>query len=71
LGNGKRSVEVLSTVMSGFIFLPDYWSVLMEDYRRGKACRNIAQWDFQELMTHDLEILRGYIFRKTIIQGMG
>jgi ubiquinone biosynthesis protein Coq4 len=64
LGNGKRSVEVLSTVMSGFIFLPDYWSVLMEDYRRGKTCRNIAHWDFQELMTKDLEILRGIIFKK-------
>jgi ubiquinone biosynthesis protein Coq4 len=65
LGNGKRSIEVLSTVMSGFIFLPDYWSVLMEDYRRGKACRNIAHWDFQKLMTKDLEILRGVVFKKT------
>jgi hypothetical protein len=56
LGNGKQSIEVLSTVMSGFIFLPDY--------RRGKTCRNIAHWDFQELMTKDLEILRSIIFKK-------
>jgi ubiquinone biosynthesis protein Coq4 len=64
LGNGKRSVEVLSTVLSGFVFLPDYWSVLIQDYRRGKACRAISNWDFQVLMTQDLEILRGVIYKK-------
>ena len=67
LGNGKRSVEVFSTVLSGFVFLPDYWSDLMQHYRRGKACRNIAKWDFQFLMREDAEILRGVIF-KTIEQ---
>jgi ubiquinone biosynthesis protein Coq4 len=65
LGNGKRSIEVLSTVLSGFVFLPDYWSVLIQDYRRGKACRNISNWDFQVLMTKDLEILRGVVYKKT------
>jgi ubiquinone biosynthesis protein Coq4 len=65
LGNGKRSIEVLSTVMSGFIFLPDYWSVLIQDYHRGKACRNISNWDFQVLMTRDLELLRGVVYKKT------
>jgi ubiquinone biosynthesis protein Coq4 len=64
LGNGKRSVEVFSTVLSGFVFLPDYWSDLMQHYRRGKACRNIAKWDFQFLMREDVDILRGVIFKK-------
>jgi ubiquinone biosynthesis protein Coq4 len=65
LGNGKRSLEVFSTVMSGFIFLPDYWSVLIQDYRTGKTCRNISNWDFQGLMTKDLELLRGIVFRRS------
>jgi ubiquinone biosynthesis protein Coq4 len=64
LGNGKRSLEVFSTVMSGFIFLPDYWSVLIQDYRTGKTCRDISNWDFQGLMTKDLELLRGIVFRR-------
>jgi ubiquinone biosynthesis protein Coq4 len=64
LGNGKRSIEVLSTVLSGIVFLPDFWSILFQDYRRGKACRDISQWDFQGLMTKDLEILRGVVYRK-------
>jgi ubiquinone biosynthesis protein Coq4 len=65
LGNGKRSIEVLSTVMSGILFLPDYWSVLIQDYRKGKACRNISNWDFQGLMTKDLELLRRVVYNKT------
>jgi ubiquinone biosynthesis protein Coq4 len=65
LGNGKRSLEVFSTVMSGFIFLPDYWSVLIQDYRTGKTCQNISNWDFQGLMTKDLELLRGIVFRRS------
>jgi ubiquinone biosynthesis protein Coq4 len=64
LGNGKRSLEVFSTVMSGIIFLPDYWSVLIQDYRTGKTCRDISNWDFQGLMTKDLELLRGIVFRR-------
>ncbi len=64
LGNGKRSIEVLSTVLSGLVFLPDYWSVLIQDYRLGKQCQNITNWDFPNLMTHDLELLRGMVFKK-------
>jgi ubiquinone biosynthesis protein Coq4 len=65
LGNGKRSIEVFSTALSGIIFLPDYWSVLIQDYRSGKACRNISNWDFQSLMTKDLELLKNVVYKKT------
>ena len=61
LGNGKRSVEVFSTVMAGFVFLPEYWGDLMSHYRKGKACRNISHWDFHALMTENTELLRGVI----------
>ncbi len=63
-GNGKRSIEVFSTVLSGFIFLPEYSMDLIRHYRLGKTGCNISNWDFQGLMTNDLELLRGRIYQK-------
>jgi ubiquinone biosynthesis protein Coq4 len=62
LGNGKYSIEVINTVLVSLFLLPDYWDDLFQHYRKGRACKKMAHWDFRYLMHENTEILRGIIF---------
>ena len=64
LGNGKYSFEVINTVLVSLFLLPDYWGDLFQHYRRGKACRKMAHWDFRYLMHENTDLLRSIIFNQ-------
>jgi hypothetical protein len=62
LGNGRWTLETLSTVWVSLWVLPDYWRDLWAHYRRGKAAQACSDWDFRFLMREKTAILRGIIF---------
>jgi ubiquinone biosynthesis protein Coq4 len=63
LGNGKYSLEVVNTILASLILLPDYWPNMLQHYRKGRACRSIAKWDFRYLMYEKTAILRGILYK--------
>ena len=64
LGNGKRSFEVINTVLVSLFLLPDYWGDLFKHFKRGRTCKCMVHWDFRYLMHENTEILRGIIFNQ-------
>ena len=51
LGNRHISFPVLSTVLYGFVTMPEYWSLFRKAFRRGRACRPIENWKWFEILT--------------------
>jgi ubiquinone biosynthesis protein Coq4 len=64
VGNGKISPFGLATTIFTGLVMPDRWSDFSFHYKRGKAARSIANWDFKELLNENFEDLRSYIFNR-------
>jgi ubiquinone biosynthesis protein Coq4 len=54
-GNGRRTTDVLGTVLSAMILLPDCWSELLHHYRMGKAYKKFIDWDYGNMLLVDTE----------------
>ncbi len=42
----------------GMVFLPELWSVLVADWKRGQVAQRISKIDWKSLLKEDLSILR-------------
>ena len=66
IGNGKSSPFTLSTAIFSGTILPEQLQRFRYEYRRGKAARSIAKWDFLELLDEPIEEVRRLIFRQPV-----
>lgn len=64
MGNGKRSPFTVGTALFAGLILPEHWRFFKMQYRRGKAARSVAKWDFKALLNDPTRDLIAYIFRQ-------
>ncbi|MBQ4822208.1 Coq4 family protein [Aquimarina sp. MMG016] len=58
LGNGKRSLYLLSVIFLGTLLYPDKLKLFRKAYRTGKAAYTFHQLDYQKLLHKDIQILQ-------------
>jgi ubiquinone biosynthesis protein Coq4 len=58
LGNGRVSFPVLATVLYGVVTMPEYWKAFTAAYKRGKACKPIADWKWFEILREPTATLK-------------
>lgn len=63
-GNGKRSKYLFLVLVCGTILNPEHWQYFQKSYRIGKNARRFYHWDFKDFLSHDLEELQKWVFRK-------
>jgi ubiquinone biosynthesis protein Coq4 len=61
LGNGHLSFPVVATVLYGLCTMPEYWKAFAVAYKRGKACKPIAEWKWFEILTNETIMLQKII----------
>lgn len=64
LGNGKYTPSVFITVIFSILIIPDQLGYFIKEYRRGKKCLPIGNWDFQYLLNEPIQVLQNQIFRR-------
>ena len=58
LGNGKRSIYLLSVILFGTLLFPDYLQLFLSKYRLGKLALPFHQLDFYKLLDQPLERIK-------------
>ncbi len=58
LGNGKRSLSVLGSVLVALIIYPDCWPTFKKEYRHGKNFKPIFEMDFEKELCCDFYVLK-------------
>ncbi len=58
LGNGKRSIYLLTVIFLGGLLFPDYLKMFVSKYRIGKASLPFHQLDFKKLLDQPLARLK-------------
>lgn len=58
LGNGNYTFPCFAILTFGAILLPDEWSTLYEDYKRGRASKAIATWTIEDFAEFQTSFLR-------------
>lgn len=64
LGSGKKSVYSLLTTLLGFLIVPEYYKDFQEAFKRGRTAINFQSWDFEHLLSENINTLRAQIFNK-------
>ncbi len=62
IGNGNVTIPSLAILTFGALLLPDRWSVLYADYRRGRYALPIADWALENYADFELTALRAKVF---------
>ena len=62
LGNGRVSFPVLSTVLYGFITMPEHWKKMQLAYKQGRSSNPFHSWKWNELLQKQTSDLRRKIF---------
>jgi ubiquinone biosynthesis protein Coq4 len=52
-GNGRRTSDVIGTVLSAMILLPDCWGELYRHYRIGRSYKKFVHWDYGNMLLVD------------------
>jgi len=58
LGNGKRSIYLLSVILLGTLLFPDYLKFFRSRYRLGKSALPFYQLDFYKLLNQPIERIK-------------
>jgi len=58
LGNGKRSIYLLSVIFLGTLLFPDYLKMFWSKYSQGKSALPFHQLDFYKLLNQPLERIK-------------
>ena len=58
LGNGKRSIYLLSVIFLGALLFPDYLKLFRSKYREGKAALAFHQLDFIKLLSQPIQRIK-------------
>ena len=67
LGNGKRNFYVFGIILLGSLLLPEHWKYYRNSFRIGKQANPFHNWNFQELLHHNLTDLQEVVFSKSIL----
>ncbi len=68
-GNGKKSAYLLGVLVLGTIVFPEYYTIYMQAYRKGKNMRSFHAWDFEALLWQNFEHLKDFIAQKKVINS--
>jgi len=58
MGNGKRSIYLLSVVLLGTLLYPDYLKKFLSKYRLGKSSLQFYHLDFLKLLTQPVKKIK-------------
>ncbi len=58
LGNGKRSIYLISVIFLGTLLYPDKIKLFKKAYRKGKAAYSFHQLDYKKLLHKPIQTLR-------------
>jgi ubiquinone biosynthesis protein Coq4 len=57
-GNGHLSFPVIATILYGYCTMPEHWKLFRQAYRRGKVATRISHWDWFNLLTAPVFLLK-------------
>lgn len=63
-GNGKRSKYLFLVLICGTILNPEHWQYFKKSYQIGNRARKFYHWEFKDLLSHDLQNLQDWVFRR-------
>ncbi len=58
IGNGNYSIPSFAILFFGIILLPDLWSILYADFKKGRKSVRITEWTIDEYANRNLTELR-------------
>lgn len=61
-GNGKPSLFTVGTCLISALLFPNRFPYFLRHYRKGKRSTPIGGWDFRELLSEELGVLKNRIF---------
>ncbi len=64
IGNGKKSIYAWVSMLIGLLLIPEYYKEYIAEYKKGKNCVNISNWNFQYLLHEPIDLLRKQIQRE-------
>ena len=62
LGNGKKSIYLMISIMMSYLFFPEYNKAFKTAYKKGKAANRFYDWEFEKLLSQPFEIIHTKIF---------
>ena len=62
LGNRKRSWYAFFTAIIGVCLVPERIKPFFYEFRKGRRCINISNWDFEHLLCEPISLLQKQIF---------
>jgi ubiquinone biosynthesis protein Coq4 len=63
LGNGHLSFPVTATVLFGVFTMPEYWTLFIQAYQKGRGAAPIANWQWFALLEQPTHSLIQKIYR--------
>lgn len=66
-GNGKASLFTVGTALVSATLFPFQWKRYISEFKKGKACSNISNWDFKALLSENTNALKSKIFKQNTI----
>ena len=63
LGNGKKSIYALGTVIIGFALFPEQFEYIKRQFQKGKTMMPFTEWNFEHLLKENINELRSHIYR--------
>ncbi len=63
LGNGKRSAYGMLTVWVALLLVPEGWKAYLQDFRDGRRCLPVWNWNFRHLLREPLWQLRDQLYQ--------
>lgn len=67
LGNGKANAHLLAAIILGTLILPEYITMYVNAFKKGKDMRPFYHWDFESLLWQNFEHLKDFIQQKHTI----
>ncbi|ASW74817.1 hypothetical protein IQ37_19485 [Chryseobacterium piperi] len=67
LGNGKTNAHLLAAIILGTLILPEYITMYVNAFKKGKDMRPFYHWDFESLLWQNFEHLKDFIQQKHTI----
>lgn len=64
LGNGKMNAHLLAAIFLGTVFLPEYFKMYINAYKKGQNMRPFYNWDFENLLWQNFDHLKDFIQQK-------
>lgn len=63
-GNGKPSFFTIATCLVTAVLFPNRLTYFINAFNKGKMARSIRDWNFKELLSENIELLRNKLFSK-------